>query len=159
MIEQVLVNLAVNARDAMPRGGQLTIETTAVALDADGGAGRQGRWICIEVTDTGTGIAPEHITRIFEPFFTTKDVGQGTGLGLATAYGILQQHGGWIDVESAPGRGACFRVFLPHQATAGAVAAPPEPGVLPDAGDETVLLVEDEDGVRALIARVLTGRG
>jgi CheY-like chemotaxis protein len=143
----------------MPRGGQLSIDTTEVVLDAGTDTGRAGHWIRIAVTDTGTGIAAEHLSHIFEPFFTTKDVGKGTGLGLATAYGILQQHGGWLEVESEEGRGTQFRVFLPSHGATATVAAPADVAAAPDRGDETILLVEDEDGVRALIARVLASRG
>ena len=161
MIEQVLLNLAVNARDAMPLGGQLVVETSIAP-----GADRPGRasqptesWVCLRVTDGGSGIAAEHLPHIFEPFFTTKDVGEGTGLGLATSYGIVQQHGGWIEVDSAVNSGTTFRVFFPHVATAAVepqrAAAPPRP----PRGDETILVVEDEDGVRGLVMRVLQNLG
>jgi signal transduction histidine kinase len=106
LIDQVLLNLAVNARGAMPAGGQLTIGVTVTNGDAR-------RFGCISVTDTGSGIAAEHLPHIFEPFFTTKDKGEGTGLGLATSYAVVQQHGGRIDVETEVGRGSTFRVYLP----------------------------------------------
>ena len=106
LIDQVLLNLAVNARGAMPAGGQLTIGVTVVNRHADSFA-------CISVTDTGSGIAAEHLPHIFEPFFTTKEKGEGTGLGLATSYAVVQQHGGRIDVETEVGRGSTFRVYLP----------------------------------------------
>jgi len=118
MIDQILLNLTVNARDAMPKGGQLTIQTTAVELDAAEAAqmaqARAGSFVCLNVADSGAGIPPEILSRIFEPFFTTKDVGKGTGLGLATVFGIVQQHNGWINVASQVGRGTTFRIYLPR---------------------------------------------
>ena len=155
MVEQVLMNLAVNARDAMPQGGQLVITAERVQVDPARGplppGARPGSFACLRVQDTGTGIAPEHMSRLFEPFFTTKEVGKGTGLGLATAYGIVQQHEGWIEVESTPGRGATFRVFLPvaaEHAPAAEAAAPPPPA---RGGSEGILVVEDEASVRAMV--------
>jgi CheY-like chemotaxis protein len=111
------------------------------------------------VTDTGSGIAPEHLPHVFEPFFTTKDVGKGSGLGLATTYGIAQQHGGWIDVESEVAQGTTFRVFFPHVSSA--VVESPSLAVAPPVprGDETILVVEDEDGVRALVINLLENLG
>jgi signal transduction histidine kinase/PAS domain-containing protein/ActR/RegA family two-component response regulator len=160
MIEQVLLNLVVNARDAMPSGGHLTIDVSLVERAGEAGAVRpRGAWVCLRVTDTGSGIAAEHLPHIFEPFFTTKDVGKGTGLGLATTYGIVQQHGGWIEVESEPGHGATFRVFFPHVSAATAQAPVPAAVPPPPRGTETILVVEDEDGVRALVIRVLEGLG
>jgi PAS domain S-box-containing protein len=161
MIEQVLLNLAVNARDAMPLGGHLVIETSIIETHGDpsGPLKRLGTWVCLQVTDTGSGIAAEHLPHIFEPFFTTKDVGKGTGLGLATCYGIVQQHGGWIEVDSQVDHGTTFRVFFPHVAAAAddvTAAAAPAPS---PRGDETILVVEDEDGVRALVIKVLEGLG
>ena len=116
MIEQVLLNLAVNARDAMPLGGHLSIETMVVEGPGDpqGPVRPPGTWVCLQVTDTGSGIAADHLPHIFEPFFTTKDVGKGTGLGLATSYGIVQQHGGWIEVESQVDHGTTFQAFFPQ---------------------------------------------
>jgi CheY-like chemotaxis protein len=161
MIEQVLLNLVVNARDAMPLGGQLSIEVSLVegAAQPGGPVRPAGSWVCLRVTDTGSGIAAEHLPHIFEPFFTTKDVGKGTGLGLATTYGIVQQHGGWIEVESQVDRGTTFRVFFPH--VSAAVVEPPAPAAAPPSprGDETILVVEDEDGVRALVIKVLADLG
>ena len=152
MIEQVVVNLCVNARDAMPEGGELRVSTTLVTLDA--GAVHPGRWACLEVADTGVGMTPETQARMFEPFFTTKDVGQGTGLGLATTQGIVAQHGGWIDVESAPGRGSIMRVYLPAiDAVPPTVARPSSPA--PRHGAATVLVVEDEAAVRQVVSRTL----
>jgi CheY-like chemotaxis protein len=164
MLEQVLANLVVNARDAMPKGGQLVLATMAARLDAAEAKARPeakaGEFVCLSVADTGTGIAPEHLPHIFEPFFTTKDVGKGTGLGLATVYGIVQQHQGWVEVSSQPGAGSTFRVFLP--------ATPPPPvrpspaaavSAKPPGGSETILLVEDDDAVRALTGRILKNFG
>jgi CheY-like chemotaxis protein len=162
MIEQVLLNLAVNARDAMPLGGYLVIGTSVVESHDDAGrpARPPGRWVCLEVTDSGSGIAPEHLPHIFEPFFTTKDVGQGTGLGLATTYGIVQQHGGWIEVDSRVDRGTTFRVFFPHVAVEAVVEPALAPANVPrPRGDETILVVEDEEGVRALVIKVLEDLG
>jgi signal transduction histidine kinase/ActR/RegA family two-component response regulator len=161
MIEQVLLNLVINARDAMPLGGRLSIETLLVdgAGEPGGPVRPKGSWVCLCVTDTGSGIPPEHLPHIFEPFFTTKDVGKGTGLGLATSYGIAQQHGGWIEVDSEVKRGTTFRVFFPH--VSGAVVETPPLAVAPPAagGHETILVVEDEDGVRALVIRLLESLG
>src|SRR6185436_13084392 len=116
--EQVIMNLAVNGRDAMPRGGQLVVGTTLVDVDASHverhpGEARPGRFICLSITDTGGGIDHLTMSRIFEPFFTTKEFGKGTGLGLATVYGIVKQHQGWIEVKSQVGQGTTFKVFLP----------------------------------------------
>jgi two-component system cell cycle sensor histidine kinase/response regulator CckA len=162
MMEQVLMNLVINARDAMPGGGKLAIALDAVELDATHVAAhpsaRTGRFVCLSVSDTGNGISPEILPRIFEPFFTTKDVGKGTGLGLATVYGILQQHLGWIETTSELGRGSTFRVFLPaiEEAAAGdvAVLAPAVRG-----GTEKILLVEDEAVVREVATAALQRRG
>ena len=163
LIDQVLLNLAINARDAMRGGGRLTLSTSIVTFDervkALNAAGRPGSFVCVRVTDTGTGIDPQHLPSIFEPFFTTKDVGKGTGLGLATTYGVARQHGGWVEVESEVGMGTTFRVFLPRQEAPDATAV--GPAALPPIGGgrETILLVEDEPQVRAVIRRVLTTYG
>jgi len=159
MMEQVLLNLAVNARDAMPSGGKLTIATGSETLDPRQAAqiheARPGLHAWLEVSDTGTGIAPDVLPHIFEPFFTTKEVGKGTGLGLATVYGIVQQHHGWISVKSLMAEGTHFRIHLPAAAekdNAGpALNAPP---VLPR-GTETLLVVEDETSLRALMCNIL----
>jgi PAS domain S-box-containing protein len=160
-LEQVLMNLAVNARDAMPQGGKLIIETRQVVLD--GGCTeeyaeiRPGAYVQLSVTDTGIGMDQRTQARIFEPFFTTKDQGQGTGLGLATVYGIVKQSGGHIRVSSEPGQGTTFKVYLPLLPDQAEKApALPETADLPS-GRETVLLVEDEDSVREL-ARLLLQR-
>jgi two-component system, cell cycle sensor histidine kinase and response regulator CckA len=162
-LEQVLVNLAVNARDAMPHGGQLKIATARVTLGSqsvlDNPEARAGEFIRISVIDTGSGIAPEILPRIFEPFFTTKDVGKGTGLGLATVYGILKQHDGWIEVASHPGQGSAFNFFLPAKAKPVGRQAAPSPSVTVPGAQETVLVVEDEPPVRKLICEALTEYG
>jgi len=150
-MEQVLLNLAVNARDAMPAGGQLTIETMNVE-------GPSGRVVRIRVEDEGVGISEEVRSHLFEPFFTTKEVGKGTGLGLATAYGIVQQSGGTISVTSEVGRGTCFLVDLPRVAGAPA-PKPPLARAGDNSGSETVLLVEDEESVRNLTRRLLEHHG
>jgi CheY-like chemotaxis protein len=160
MLEQVLVNLAVNARDAMPKGGQLLILTETARLDAAQASAhpeaRAGDFVCLSVTDTGTGIAAEHLPRLFEPFFTTKEVGKGTGLGLATVYGIVQQHEGWIEVASQPGAGATFKIFLPAIEPPPATGSAAEPvKAEPVGGTETILMVEDDEAVRSLTSRVL----
>jgi PAS domain S-box-containing protein len=162
-IEQVIVNLAVNARDAMPDGGSLTIETRNVTLDRAAlqchEGFRPGPHVRLRVSDTGYGMDEETLTQIFEPFFTTKEQGKGTGLGLSTVYGIVKQSGGHIDVESVPGRGTAFNIYLPtvveeQDAEDASAARRDTPG-----GWETVLLVEDEDGVRTMAREVLRRNG
>jgi PAS domain S-box-containing protein len=159
-LDQALVNLAVNARDAMPSGGSLIIETANVVLDDAYAAAhlcRPGPYVMLAMTDTGCGMPPDVRARIFEPFFTTKDVSKGTGLGLSMVFGVVQQSDGSIDVDSEPGRGTTFRLYLP--AVNEAPEAPVE-AVRPDSGGgETILLVEDEGGVRELAARSLRSRG
>jgi CheY-like chemotaxis protein len=161
-VRQVLLDLALNARDAMPRGGTLTVTTANVTLDAAYARSRlevhPGPYVLLTVADTGTGMTPEVQARVFEPFFTTKGVGQGTGLGLAAVYGVVKQSGGHVEVESAPGCGTTFQVYLPRHEGAGpepVVAAPaPAPG-----GTETLLLAEDEEQVREFVRLVLERRG
>lgn len=164
-IEQVIVNLAVNARDAMPDGGRLTIETARVVLDdasrdaADLLELQPGEYLLLGVTDTGTGMTEEVMAHIFEPFFTTKGVGKGTGLGLATVFGIVKQSGGNIRAFSEEGRGTTFKIYLPR-----AQEAPVQPGrteveVEMPRGDETIFLVEDDPAVRELTRRVLQAQG
>jgi len=165
-VEQVLLNLAVNARDAMPAGGTLRITTRAAVVGpADGLCVppvnvRPGRYVVISASDTGEGIAPEVLPQIFEPFFTTKPAGLGTGLGLATVYGIINQSGGTVWAESEPGRGATFHVYLPAtDELPGAVAATARPPRTSAAGTGTVLLVDDDAAVRTFVRTVLSGAG
>jgi PAS domain S-box-containing protein len=161
MIEQVLMNLAVNARDAMPEGGQLRIDTTetSVTENVANSEVAPGHYVCFSVSDTGPGIPPEILPKIFEPFFTTKEAGKGTGLGLATAFGIVKQHQGWIKVDNRPGQGATFQVYLP--ASTLTVAETPEiiSKPKPRGGNETIFLVEDESDVRHLIRTLLKRHG
>jgi hypothetical protein len=161
-IEQVVMNLAINARDAMPEGGTLTVELSDVELGRDGGGNstglEPGPYVMLAVRDSGCGMDAATRARIFEPFFTTKEVGKGTGLGLATVYGIIQQSGGAIQVDSEPGRGSTFRIYLPH--VQGAVAEETlDPAAVAASGRETVLVVEDEADVRALEREVLATHG
>jgi PAS domain S-box-containing protein len=163
MIEQVLMNFAVNARDAMPRGGSLTITTGVVELDEAAvllhSERRPGRFVTLTVIDTGVGMEEGTLKRIFEPFFTTKDVGKGTGLGLPTAHGIIKQHHGWIEVRSQPRRGTTFEVFLPAKILSRAAAETP-PAMPPVVGGRgTLLLVEDEEIVRRPIGTYLRKLG
>jgi two-component system, NtrC family, sensor kinase len=162
MMEQVLVNLVVNARDAMPRGGKLIISTQLASVEGPtqtSPEAQAGRFVCLTVSDNGAGIAPEHLPHIFEPFFTTKEPGKGTGLGLATVYGIMKQHQGWIEASSQVGTGSTFKIFLP---LATATVEPKPAGFVepkPPGGSETILLVEDDEPVRLLTRRVLENSG
>jgi CheY-like chemotaxis protein len=161
-IGQIIMNLAINARDAMPHGGKFTVETVNVDFaEADSGPGllaRPGSYVMLVVKDTGTGMDEETRLRIFEPFFTTRDIGKGTGLGLSVVYGIVTQNGGFITVESNPGQGTEFRIWLPRVEQAPdsvlEVEATPVPG-----GVETILVVEDEPSLREKVAEVLAGAG
>ncbi|MFA7403943.1 MAG: ATP-binding protein [Pelobacteraceae bacterium] len=161
-MEQVLMNLATNARDAIGSGGRLIIQTESVELDShfikSHGYGRIGTFVLISVTDTGAGMDKETCTKIFEPFFTTKETGRGTGLGLAIVYGIVKQHNGYINVYSEPGHGTTFRIFLPLL-TSGEVAEPKAPPPYPEGGTETILLAEDEPTIRGLLASTLRDFG
>jgi two-component system cell cycle sensor histidine kinase/response regulator CckA len=161
-IEQVLVNLAVNARDAMPAGGKLMVSTASTDVDADHSASRvglePGRYICLKVSDTGTGMPQEVIDRAFEPFFTTKANGEGTGLGLATVYGIVTQAGGYVQIYSEPGLGTTFTILLP-QSGQPAQEASPEPQLTQGGHGETVLVVEDEAAMREVTHRILASNG
>jgi two-component system cell cycle sensor histidine kinase/response regulator CckA len=170
--EQVVINLAVNARDAMPGGGTLTIRTANVHQDRQLRRGHElmpaGGYVLIEMTDTGVGIPKENLARIFDPFFSTKQVGSGTGLGLSTVYGIVKQTGGFVFASSTPGQGAVFQIYLPRSEPADA-AQPARPDIGPDTGEVatakdltghgTVMLVEDDDPVRIFGARALRNKG
>ena len=157
-VEQVLVNLAVNARDAMPIGGHLAIATANVSYAQEPGT-PAGPYVLLQVSDSGSGMDTETLARIFEPFFTTKARGKGTGLGLATVYGIVRQSGGHIAVDSTPGRGTTFKIHLPRVTEPVEHRAGPQPAAAPRGGAETVLLVEDEPLVRALARKVLQRAG
>jgi PAS domain S-box-containing protein len=163
MMEQVLLNLAVNARDAMPKGGQLAVRIAIIEINEAHlqrhPEARAGRYVCVSKSDTGAGIPPENLQRIFEPFFTTKDIGKGTGLGLATVYGIVKQHQGWVEVESQVGHGTTFRIYIPFVGTAETETEKPTTQITVRGGNETILLVEDERPVRELVARVLQKYG
>jgi PAS domain S-box-containing protein len=157
--EQVIVNLVINARDAMPRGGRITIRTSSARVPAGKSAGETAEMVELSVRDTGVGMDKATLARVFEPFFTTKEEGRGTGLGLSTCYGIVRQAGGDISIVSAPGRGTDVRVRLPVIADAPVgVTAPPESTAVPS-GRETVLLVEDENQIRELATRALRAQG
>jgi two-component system cell cycle sensor histidine kinase/response regulator CckA len=163
-IDQVIMNLAINSRDAMPDGGKLTIETINVELDdtyqRQHPSVTPGHYVLLAITDTGCGMDAATQARIFEPFFTTKEAGKGTGLGLATVYGIVQQSGGFIWLYSEPGRGTCFRIYLPRVDEEAAVGTPPmAPATEDHRGKETVLVVEDEAMVRHLVRDILVDHG
>jgi signal transduction histidine kinase/CheY-like chemotaxis protein len=162
-LDQVIMNLAVNARDAMPDGGVLSLRTSISTLDPESARrhpqARPGTFVCLTVSDTGCGMDTITLSRIFEPFFTTKEIGKGTGIGLATVYGIVQQHHGWIEVVSQPGQGTTFKVFFPRRE--GQVITPGQTEFtfkLPPAAEvqPTILVVEDEPGVREFIRTVLS---
>jgi two-component system cell cycle sensor histidine kinase/response regulator CckA len=163
MIEQILLNLAVNSRDAMPKGGELIIVTSVRQVDA-----REvelesdvtpGRFVCLSVRDTGCGIEPDHLSKVFEPFFSTKEVGKGTGLGLATVYGIVKQHKGWMSVESKVGSGTVFKVYLPFFEAKASISKPAAEPPKPTTGNETILLVEDEGTIREMAKMFLETQG
>ena len=160
LVEQIVMNLAINARDAMPKGGKLRIETSSLDLDVISvrrhAEGRPGRFVCLAVTDTGCGMEAALIRRIFEPFFTTKEMGKGTGLGLATVYAVVKQHHGWIEVQSEVGVGSTFKIFLP--ASDQVVPTPAKSSAKPEriqGGKETILLAEDESALLELMKHVL----
>jgi PAS domain S-box-containing protein len=162
-MDQLLLNLAVNARDAMPDGGKLRIATSNVVLDQAEAArlpeARPGQYVRLAVSDSGVGMAPDVQAHLFEPFFTTKPLGQGTGLGLATVHGIVTQSGGLVRVESTPGAGTTFEVFLPRAEAEDPQTAPPPAAALPATGRETILVVEDDPAVRAVTIRSLRSGG
>jgi two-component system cell cycle sensor histidine kinase/response regulator CckA len=163
MIEQVILNLVVNSRDAMPQGGRVQITAKIITIDEGAvpphPAARAGEFVSLKVSDTGTGIAPEHLRHIFEPFFTTKEVGKGTGLGLATVYGIVKQHQGWVDVASQVGEGTTFEIFLPSIQSSVVAIPAISPELIPCGGTEKILLVEDDDAVRLMTRRTLESFG
>ena len=160
-LEQVIMNLVVNAKDAMPEGGKITIQSANVTVRQSFGEHRfiqPGRYAVISVSDTGHGMDKETQSRIFEPFFTTKEKGKGTGLGLSTVYGIVKQSNGYVFAESQAGAGTTFYVYLPRvEETTEELSA--RPGTIEKGGCETVLLVEDEESVRELVRVTLTSRG
>ncbi len=162
-IEQVVMNLCLNARDAMPQGGRIVIETSSVEIGEDfcrtHSYGHPGRYVLLSVSDTGAGMDAATLDRIFEPFFTTKEMGKGTGLGLATVYGVVKQHGGFVNVYSEPGQGTTFHVYLP--ASSGSPEAI-ELATSEDAqkgGTETLLVAEDHEGLGELVRQTLTSQG
>lgn len=163
MLEQVIINLAVNARDAMPKGGQICVRTVSVEITPSYAqqrpAARPGQFVCLSIADSGVGMDAATLTRIFEPFFTTKEPGKGTGLGLATVYGIIQSHQGWIEVSSIPGQGTLFKIFLPVAKNSG--AEQPE-SALPERecrGTETIFIVEDIAELRNMVRQLLESYG
>jgi two-component system cell cycle sensor histidine kinase/response regulator CckA len=159
MMEQVLLNLAVNARDAMPNGGRLTIKTSRKQIDEEfidmHPAAISGDFICLSVADDGFGIDPENVEKIFDPFFTTKEVGKGTGLGLATVYGIVQQHKGFILLDTKIKEGTEFELYFPASGIMSATTTPTTEANVISKGVETILVVEDEESLRNLVCHVL----
>ena len=169
-VDQIIMNLALNARDAMPDGGRLTLSSAAVEIDESylrrNPEAQLGRNVCLTVKDSGHGMDAATMSRIFEPFFTTKEPGKGTGMGMATVYGVLKQHGGWIEVDSAPGEGTVMRAYLPvsdgvlEDPPAEVSAEPAETPALPaPSGDITILLVEDEEMLREFVSTALSSLG
>jgi CheY-like chemotaxis protein len=163
MIEQIVVNLAVNGRDAMPDGGDLTIATSEVEITESEARAkperRPGHFVRLDVTDTGCGMDAAVIDHLFEPFFTTKEVGKGVGLGLATVYGMVKQHQGWIEVESQPGKGTTFHITLPPTEKPAEKIVERKPLTDVQGGKEVILIVEDESGLRELVREILEGHG
>ena len=163
MIEQIVLNLVLNARDAMPNGGRLSVGTGCHNMSDEEAAripnAKPGPCVFLSVTDSGVGIGPEHLQHIFEPFFTTKDIGKGTGLGLATVYGIMQQHKGWIQVSSQLGKGSTFKIFIPRDDSAEVSSPSLHVSEPTRRGRATILVVEDESPLRALTRVVLTNEG
>jgi signal transduction histidine kinase/CheY-like chemotaxis protein len=160
MLEQIVMNLAVNARDAMPNGGQLTLSTSTVHITEEHARthsdARPGRMVCLTVADTGCGMDATVLARIFEPFFSTKEVGKGTGLGLATVYGIVKQHRGWVEVASEVGKGTTFKFYFPISEKVDHTVSSASQSLKPVQGRrETILLVEDETPLRELVREIL----
>ena len=164
-MEQAILNLALNARDAMPTGGNLTIETRNAEIDAENASGngsvRPGKYVVLEIRDTGIGMDAETQGHIFEPFFSTKELGKGTGLGLASVYGMVKQSGGWISFNSKLGHGTAFVIYLPVASgdPQSAVKADGNPAALRTQGSETILVVEDEDQIREMVCQYLQQNG
>jgi len=161
-VGQITMNLCINARDAMPRGGRLLIETHNVNIDREfcrwHSDVRPGRYVMLVISDTGVGMDAGTVDRLFEPFFTTKDLGKGAGLGLATVYGIVKQHSGFLDVTSEVGKGTTFRVYIPSS-LGRASQPPPDVALVSLAGNETILVAEDHEGVRAVANEILSSHG
>src|ERR1700690_3542968 len=162
-IDQILMNLAVNARDAMPQGGKLGIETANAELDETNllqySYAKPGRYVMLSVSDTGSGIDKETQTHIFEPFYTTKGPGQGTGLGLSTVYGIVKQSEGYILVHSEPGKGTTFQIYFPRSGAKPETLLWPHEAAEPPRGSETILLVEDDEPLREVAGKLLRNGG
>ena len=162
-LEQILMNLSVNARDAMPRGGTLTIETANIEIRKERHGAQSeipvGRYVALAITDTGMGMSQEVRSHLFEPFFTTKEFGKGTGLGLSTVFGIVKQHDGCIEVVSTIDRGTTLTIYFPEVERHDPVAIRETPAEPHPTGHETILIAEDSDGMRALVARTLTTCG
>jgi PAS domain S-box-containing protein len=163
MMEQIVLNLSVNSRDAMPRGGQLSIRVCICEVTPEAARhfaeARPGRFVCLSHSDTGCGIPADNLPHIFEPFFTTKELGKGTGLGLATVYGIVKQHQGWVEPESELGKGSTFNVFLPASTARTATESSGDTKFNVRGGTETILVVEDERDLREIVTRTLNHRG
>ena len=163
MMEQILLNLSVNSRDAMPRGGQLTIRVSIRDIDKHYASlvveAQPGKYVCLSHVDTGAGIPPENLARIFEPFFTTKELGKGTGLGLATVFGIVKQHGGWVEVDSQLNSGTTFHVFFPFTNLPLPAPERGETQFHQRGGNETILVIEDERDLRDFVTRELRRNG
>jgi CheY-like chemotaxis protein len=157
MLEQVITNLVINARDALPEGGTIEIVLKSAEKEPPPGVEKETRWAVIEVIDHGLGISKDLLPKIFDPFFTTKPAGKGTGLGLATCHGVIRSHGGWLEVETEPGEGTTFRCFLPRICWDIAKREPRTS--LPATKPGRVLVVEDEELLARLITRILTGQG
>jgi CheY-like chemotaxis protein len=163
MVEQIVMNLAVNARDAMPNGGQVSITTSLqnicrapVPMDPEQ---REGDFVCLTFTDTGIGMDTQILSRIFEPFFTTKPVGKGTGLGLSTVFGIVRQHQGWLDVQSKPNEGTTFQICFPASQQLAQKTEPVVDETSLCSGRETILVAEDEDALREMVVQILKIQG